>query len=82
MEYRSFSCVALVLGELTTLHEVPSQCSVRVCPVLPLEPVPTAQQSDPETHVTAWRTLFVTGRELALVTIAHAVPSHRSMSVW
>jgi hypothetical protein len=45
-----------VLGELTTVHEFPFQCSIKVWALGKLfEYDPTAQQSDSETHVVASR---------------------------
>ena len=59
-----------VLGEVTMVHELPSQCSM----LLP----PTAQQSDAEAQVTPLSGPLVLGE----VTMVHELPSHRSMSVW
>src|SRR4029077_9632067 len=69
------------LAEGTTAHEFPSHRSVSVpCPEIGSEEVPTAQQSDADTHVTPLRRLPCEASGMAEVTRAHEVPSQCSMS--
>jgi hypothetical protein len=78
---RLLSKEALLLGLGTIDHAVPFHCSMRVCWATPELKVPTAVQSDDETHETPARLLFEESLVFGLGTIDHATPSHRSMSV-
>src|SRR2546430_3130138 len=75
----------LSLGESTSIHAVPSQCSVRVnsTPLLISIPPPTAQQSAADVHVTPYRAEFA--RVLLRsgeVTMVQEIPSQCSMRGW
>jgi hypothetical protein len=59
-------------------HADPSQCSTSVA--FPLKELPTAQQSDADTHVTPSSTLASAGG-LGELTIAHKDPSQCSIRV-
>src|SRR5579862_1074286 len=65
------------LGELATLHEVPSQCSISGCPRPPDavgSVLPTAQHDDTDAHVTPASPVPV-----GALTIVQEEPSHCSM---
>ena len=68
---------ALGLGDVTVVHELPSQCSISVWVWIPSEVrvEPTAQQSDADVHVTPRRSPAPVDE----LTIDHEVPSQRSI---
>jgi hypothetical protein len=79
---KTFSPPAAELGEATTVHELPSQCSVSVDLVLSSIPCePTAQQSEAVAHEISLRTLFSVSFALGEATTVHEFPSQRSMKV-
>ena len=69
------------VGLVTIDHAVPFQRSIKVVWVVPVFVDPTAKQVVGSGHATAWRALVVAPDGFGLVTIDHAVPFHRSMSV-
>ena len=79
----TFSCVALVLGEVTMDHAVPFQCSVSVWETLASSQYPpTAQQSDAEEHVTPSSRLGCVVLVLGEVTKDQAAPFQCAANVW
>ena len=63
-------------------HDEPFQRTIRACVSVPTRWLPTAQQSDADTHVTAASELFAVVLEFGEGIMDHDVPSHRSISVW
>src|ERR1700736_2735431 len=75
------SALALAFGEETIDQLLPSQCSISVCQMLPLPWFPTAQQSDPDKQVIAFRMLPWTLLELGELAIDQEVPFQCSIRV-